>query len=208
MNRALRLKDTCDHVVVRVLQFTDTVILPAVQRVVRVEWQPLASPGSAAANDDQTHDRRASGSHAAAARAFTGALWLLQQIMVIFTVSIRLAYEVAAINPWISLRSYFAGFQSAWKGALRTTLALLLLGASTGVTAFTAPAVGDFGYDIYDIVVNQILNGPIGFIGGVALIVFGATKIMTNWMLTILCIIAGTILIRAADLVVTLGAMI
>ena len=93
-------------------------------------------------------------------------------------------------------------------GSLLFGLHYLLLGASTGVTAFTAPAVGDFGYDIYDIVVNQILNGPIGFIGGVALIVFGATKIMTNWMLTILCIIAGTILIRAADLVVTLGAMI
>ena len=82
----------------------------------------------------------------------------------------------------------------------------LMLSAIAG--AFTAPAVGDFGYDIYDIVVNRILNGPIGFIGGVALIVFGATKIMTNWMMTILCIIAGTILIRADDLVVTLGAVI
>lgn len=79
---------------------------------------------------------------------------------------------------------------------------------SAAARAFTAPAVGDFGYDIYDIVVNRILNGPIGFIGGVALIVFGATKIMTNWMMTILCIIAGTILIRADDLVVTLGALI
>lgn len=157
MNCALRLKDTCGHVVGRVLQFTDTVIAPAVQRVVRVEWQPLASPGSAAANDER----------------------------------------MAATTPTARNVS-----------AVRVLLLLWLLGASAGVTAFTAPAVGDFGYDIYDIVVNQILNGPIGFIGGVALIVFGATKIMTNWMLTILCIIAGTILIRAADLVVTLGAMI
>jgi hypothetical protein len=87
------------------------------------------------------------------------------------------------------------------------TFGMLML-VSAIASAFTAPAAGDFGYDIYDIVVNQILNGPIGFIGGVALIVFGATKIMTNWMMTILCIIAGTILIRAADLVVTLGATI
>ena len=87
------------------------------------------------------------------------------------------------------------------------TLAGLML-MSAIASAFTAPAAGDFGYDVYDIVVNQILNGPIGFIGGVALIVFGATKIMSNWMLTILCIIAGTILIRADDLVVTLGAVI
>jgi len=87
-------------------------------------------------------------------------------------------------------------------------LALLLVFAASTATAFTTPAVGDFGYDVYDIVVNQILNGPIGFIGGVALIVLGVTKIMTNWMLTILCIIAGTMLIRAEDMVMTLGATI
>lgn len=74
--------------------------------------------------------------------------------------------------------------------------------------AFTAPAAGDFGFDIYDITVNQILGGPIGFIGAVALIVWGATKMMTNWMITIVCVIAGTILIRADDLVQTLGAVV
>lgn len=87
-------------------------------------------------------------------------------------------------------------------------LALLLTFVASTAMAFTAPATGAFGYDVYDIVVNQILNGPIGFIGGVALIVLGVTKIMTNWMLTILCIIAGTMLIRAEDMVVTLGATI
>ena len=74
--------------------------------------------------------------------------------------------------------------------------------------AFTAPTAGDFGYDIYDIVVLQILGGPSGFIGAVALIVWGATKVMTNWMITILCVIAGTILIKADSLVQTLGAVI
>lgn len=83
-----------------------------------------------------------------------------------------------------------------------------LLIASGVAGAFTAPAAGDFGYDVYDIVVNQILNGPIGFIGGVALIVFGATQIMKNWFATILCIIAGTVLIRADALVVTLGKLV
>lgn len=83
-----------------------------------------------------------------------------------------------------------------------------LLFASGVAGAFTAPAAGDFGYDVYDIVVNQILNGPIGFIGGVALIVFGATQIMKNWFATILCIIAGTVLIRADALVVTLGKLV
>ena len=83
-----------------------------------------------------------------------------------------------------------------------------LLMASGVAGAFTAPAAGDFGYDVYDIVINQILNGPIGVIGGVALIVFGATQIMKNWFSTILCIIAGTVLIRAEALVVTLGSLV
>jgi hypothetical protein len=88
-----------------------------------------------------------------------------------------------------------------WVGA---TLAMV----AGQALAFTAPAAGDFGYDIYDITVNQILGGPIGFIGAVALIVWGATKMMTNWMITIVCVIAGTILIRAEDMVTTLGAVV
>ena len=102
----------------------------------------------------------------------------------------------------------FAGLDSPRR---TVGLALLLVAAlliSSVAAAFTAPAAGDFGYDVYDIVVNQILNGPIGFIGGLFLIVFGATQIMKNWVLTILCIIAGTVLIRAEALVVTLGAVV
>ena len=87
-------------------------------------------------------------------------------------------------------------------------LAVMLSMFAGHAMAFAAPAAGDFGFDIYDIVVNQILGGPIGFIGAVALIVWGATKMMTNWMITIVCIIAGTILIRAEDLVQTLGAVV
>jgi hypothetical protein len=87
-----------------------------------------------------------------------------------------------------------------------TTLALsMLLAGPAG--AFAVPAVGSFGYDIYDLVVNQILSGPIGFVGALALIVWGATKLTTNWMLCIMCIIAGTVLIRAAAIVQTLGAL-
>jgi hypothetical protein len=90
--------------------------------------------------------------------------------------------------------------------ALLASAALCLLAPSA--LAFTAPSAGDFGYDLYDIVVLKILGGPIGFIGAVALIVWGATKIMTQWMITIACIIAGTILIKAEGIVTTLGALI
>jgi uncharacterized protein YacL len=103
--------------------------------------------------------------------------------------------------------------QHGASGARRRAIGMMLLAVaallvSGMAAAFTAPAAGDFGYDVYDIVVNQILNGPIGFIGGLFLIVFGATQIMKNWVMTILCIIAGTVLIRAEALVVTLGDLV
>lgn len=90
----------------------------------------------------------------------------------------------------------------------RLLVASVLGFLTTHAMAFTAPTTGDFGYDIYDIAVNQILGGPIGFIGAIALIVWGATKLMTNWMITVVCVIAGTILIRADALVQTLGATV
>lgn len=74
--------------------------------------------------------------------------------------------------------------------------------------AFVTPAAGSFGYDIYDILVNQILLGPIGFCGGIFLIVWGGAQVMKNWVITILAIIAGTIIIRADALVLSLGVLI
>ena len=45
---------------------------------------------------------------------------------------------------------------------------------SVNAMAMTVPAAGSFAYDLYDIGVNQILLGPIGFIAGVACMVFAA----------------------------------
>lgn len=91
----------------------------------------------------------------------------------------------------------------------KQAVALMMLSIlAVGAQAFTAPAAGAFGYDVYDIVVNQILGGPIGFIGGVFLIVWGASQVMKSWIITVLCVISGTILIRADTLVVSLGALV
>lgn len=89
-----------------------------------------------------------------------------------------------------------------------TLLTMVALLATTAASAFTAPTAGDFGYDIYDVVVNNILGGPIGFVGAVALIVWGGSKVTTNWMITIMAVIAATIIIKADSLVTTLGALI
>lgn len=90
-------------------------------------------------------------------------------------------------------------------GVLFATISLAKMSAAM---AFATPAAGSFGFDVYDIVVNQILGGPIGFVGGVALIVWGGSQVIKNWVITILAIIAGTIIIRADTLVTSLGATI
>ena len=50
-----------------------------------------------------------------------------------------------------------------------TPVALLAILLQAGnALAMTVPASGSFAYDLYDIGVNQILLGPVGFTGGVA----------------------------------------
>lgn len=81
----------------------------------------------------------------------------------------------------------------------------LLLGAGD-VSAFTVPTSG-FGIDIYT-KINAILTGPIGFITAIGLMVYGALQIMSNWVITLLCIVAGTAILKASALVQALGVTI
>lgn len=90
---------------------------------------------------------------------------------------------------------------------LAVAFALLTLMAGPAF-AFTAPAAGDFGYDIYEVVIINILGGPIGWVGAAALVVFGATKVMTQWMLTVMCVVAATIIVKISGILTSLGAMI
>lgn len=97
--------------------------------------------------------------------------------------------------------------------AFRTvdTLCLLILAAMASasiVHAFTAPAVGDLGYDIYDIVVNQGVKGPLGFVGGVAAFLFGVSRLFSNIMIGIPTIVAAVCLIKADSILQTFGMVI
>lgn len=75
--------------------------------------------------------------------------------------------------------------------------------------AITAPAVGDFGYDIYDVAVNDILQGPIGFVGGLACIVIGAVfAVKQQFMGAVPCILGGAVIIKGNTIVESLGALI
>lgn len=81
----------------------------------------------------------------------------------------------------------------------------VVIGADA-VFAFTAPTAGTFAYTVYDVAVTKMLNGPIGFVGGVGAMVFGAVlAIQQKVMTAVSCILGGAILMNAESLVTTLG---
>jgi len=88
----------------------------------------------------------------------------------------------------------------------------LPLGAMTLIAgpahAFSAPAAGDLGYDIYDIVVNQGVKGPLGFVGGVAAFLFGVSRLFSNIMIGIPTIVAAVCLIKADSILQTFGMVV
>jgi hypothetical protein len=99
------------------------------------------------------------------------------------------------------------------RASLKTTdiaaLGLLALVASMSMAhAFTAPAAGDLGYDIYDIVVNKGVKGPLGFVGGVAAFLFGVSRLFSNIMIGIPTIVAAVCLIKADSILQTFGMLV
>lgn len=69
-------------------------------------------------------------------------------------------------------------------------------------------APNPLGYEIYDVAVNKMLNGPVGFVAGVGIIGFGAMQIMKAWPLALLGVLGGSAMLKADDIVTTLGALI
>ena len=80
---------------------------------------------------------------------------------------------------------------------------------SPNVMAMAVPAAGSFAYDLYDIGVNQILLGPIGFIAGVACMVFAAILAIRQMILPAAgVVLGGAFLLKADSVVQTIGAVI
>lgn len=83
-----------------------------------------------------------------------------------------------------------------------------LLKASNAL-AMTVPATGSFAYDLYDIGVNQILLGPVGFTGGVACMCVAAILAIRQMILPAAgVVLGGAFLLRANTVVETIGALI
>jgi hypothetical protein len=92
----------------------------------------------------------------------------------------------------------------------QVAIALALVCLYAGVaSAISTPASGAFAYDVYDVGVNKVLKGPIGFIGGVGAIVFGAVTAIRGAILQALpALLGGGVLIKSDTIVETLGVCI
>ncbi|EKY3179882.1 conjugative transfer protein TraE [Cronobacter turicensis] len=104
------------------------------------------------------------------------------------------------------LRNGFATPQGKLVTALFMVLAAMV--CSQGAFAWTTPATGSFGYNIYDIAINKIANGPVGFVGGGWLIAMAATKMNEGWVRALPYAIGGSCLIKVEELTQSLGALI
>jgi hypothetical protein len=78
------------------------------------------------------------------------------------------------------------------------------------VHAVTAPASSTvFAYDVYQVGVEGVLKGPIGFVGGCGAIVFGAVTAIRGAILQALpALLGGGVLLKADGIVTTLGATV
>ncbi|MEL6277277.1 MAG: hypothetical protein AAFY22_12675 [Pseudomonadota bacterium] len=75
--------------------------------------------------------------------------------------------------------------------------------------AFTTPAVGDLGYDLYNIVVNQGVLGPVGFMAAVIMLVVGVGGLIRGSIIPgIMSLIAAATVFAADQIVATLGFVV
>lgn len=82
-------------------------------------------------------------------------------------------------------------------------LAALLVLQAVNALAMATPSSGSFAYDLYDIAVNQILLGPIGFVAGVACMVVAAVMAIRQMLVPAVGVILGGAFLLSADTVVT-----
>src|SRR6185369_4498674 len=70
----------------------------------------------------------------------------------------------------------------SWEGLVKIKnmvfFAVILNLVAVGAYAFIAPAPDSLGYFVYDFLVNTIMRGPIGFVGGVFCIALGARQLI------------------------------
>jgi len=91
----------------------------------------------------------------------------------------------------------------------RATLALFVALASIPAAAFTAPVAGDLAFEIYDIVINDGVEGPIGAMFAVASVILGIFGIANrNWWAMGGGFAGTTAMVAGEDIVTTVGFLV
>lgn len=105
-------------------------------------------------------------------------------------------------QPLLSARSF------ALKKKALVAAALVAVSAGSAA-AFTVPAAGDLGYDLYNIVVNQGVLGPVGFMAAVIMLVVGVGGLIRGSIVPgIMSLIAAATVFAADQIVTTLGYVV
>ena len=94
------------------------------------------------------------------------------------------------------------------KKALIATGIVTAAAASSSALAITGPAPGAFGYDLYDVAVNDMIQGAPGFVGGLAGVVVSASKLSQNWLYAGLGVLGSTAVLKADTITTSLGYLI
>lgn len=89
-----------------------------------------------------------------------------------------------------------------------TTLLPEMAHAITAPVAGVGGAADPLGYQIFDVAVNKILKGPIGFVAGVGIIGFGAMQVMKAWPIALMSVLGGSAMLKADAIVTSLGALV
>jgi hypothetical protein len=75
--------------------------------------------------------------------------------------------------------------------------------------AFAAPATGSFAYSVYDLFMNDILTGAIGFVIAAGLVLYALFwAVRSNVFGTIVCAICAGLIIFIEEVVISLGVTI
>lgn len=88
------------------------------------------------------------------------------------------------------------------------SLATIVL-SPVSAMAFEAPSTGSFAYSVYDLFMNDILTGAIGFVIAAGLILYAIFwAVRSNIFGTIICAICAGLIIFIEEVVISLGITI
>ena len=83
---------------------------------------------------------------------------------------------------------------------------MLLLGSALPSFAITAPTSGSLFYDVYDIVVNSMLKGAVGFVAAILVFMMGIGLFFVQKIIPgIIGVVCAALVIKADAIVTSLG---